>query len=291
MMGAPPAALGEPLTVGSTARWDGLTNRRCSSTSMGAVQHLVAKERSMGARRMGSAMGGLPLRLVCMCAMCLAVLGCITGTGAQKESTRNQRAAPEPASLGLECVQRVAENPEYEGIGSKLYFGADNQPPVGMLADKSHPTKEQIKLLYKVRDDVQRCRKILLEGPAKTQPVILTTLVNSFAESDKLWAEAAGGKLAWGTFNQRRKDLSAQAEANLKQADTQVASQVQNRNENQSQPDSEQRQRATAAIEQWAHQQQVLANQHQAIFAESQRITTISCNYYGNGNTVNCSLF
>jgi hypothetical protein len=225
------------------------------------------------------------------------VLGCITD--AQKENTRNQRAAPEPTSLGLDCVQRVAENPEYEGIRTKLYFGADNQPPVEMLADKSHPTKEQIKLLYRVRDDVQRCRKILLEGPAKTHPVILLTMVNSFAESDKLWVEAAGGKLAWGTFNQRRKDISAEAQANLKQADTQIASQIasqaQSRNENQSQQESEQReqrQRATAAIEQWSHQQQILANQQQAMFADSQpRITTISCSYFGNGNMATCSLF
>jgi len=207
------------------------------------------------------------------------------------------RAAPEPTSLGLDCVQRVAENPEYEGIRTKAYFGADNQPPLEMLADKSHPTKEQIKLLYGIRDDVQRCRKILLDGPAETHPVILSTLVNSFAESDKLWVDAAGGKLAWGTFNQRRKEMSAQAQANLKQADTQIASQIQSRNENrsqdnenQSQLDLEQRQRATAAMEQWAHQQQVLATQQQAVFAESQP-RTISCKYYGNGNMVTCSLF
>jgi hypothetical protein len=232
----------------------------------------------------------LPLRLVCICAICLTVLGCITG--GQKESTRTQRVAAEPTTLGLDCVQRVAENPEYEGIKNKIYFGADNQPPVEMLADKSHPTKEQIKLLFKIRDDVQRCRKILLEGPAKTRPVILLTLVNSFAESDKLWAEAAGGKLAWGGFNQRRKDISTQAEASLRQADTQIASQAPSRSEDQPQQDLEQRQRATAAVEQWAHQQQILANQQQAIFAGSQPpITTINCNYHGNGNTVNCSLF
>ena len=238
----------------------------------------------------------LPLRLVCICALCLTVVGCTSS--ASRQTARTQRAAPEPTTLGLDCVQRVAENPEYEGIRTKAYFGADNQPPLEMLADKSRPTKEQIKLLYRIRDDVQRCRKILLEGPAETHPVILSTLVNSFAESDKLWVDAADGKLAWGTFNQRRKDMSAQAQANLKQADTQIASQIQSRNENQSQPDLEQRQkldveqrqRATAAMEQWAHQQQVLANQQQAVSAESQP-RTISCKYYGNGNTLTCSLF
>ena len=174
---------------------------------------------------MGSAMCRSPLQVVCICAICLTVAGCITG--AQKESTRIQRAPAEPTTLGLDCVQRVAENPEYEGIKAKLYFGADNQPPLEMLADKSHPSKEHIKLLYEIRDNVQRCRKILLEGPAKTHPVILSALVNAFTESDKLWAEAAGGKLAWGTFNQRaagptvrgrRRDLSQRERPRLRQA-------------------------------------------------------------------------
>jgi len=231
-----------------------------------------------------------PFQVFCICAVCLTVLGCITG--AQKESTRIQRVAAEPTPLGLDCVQRVAENPEYDGIKTKLYFGANNQPPPEMLADKSHPTKEQIMLLYKVRDDIQRCRKILLEGSAKTHPLILLTLVNSFVESDKLWVEATGGKLAWGAFNQRRKDISTQAQANLAQADTQIASQAQSRNEDQPQLDTEQRQHAATAMEQWAHQQEVLANHQRAIFAESEaHITTISCRYYGNGNTASCSLF
>ncbi len=219
---------------------------------------------------------------ILLCTVYLTVLGCITG--AQKESARIQKVAAEP--------ERVAENPEYNGIKTKLYFGADNQPPIEMLTDKSHPTKEQIKLLYRVRNDIQRCRKILLEGPAKTNPFILLAFVNSFAESDKLWVEATGEKLAWGMFNQRRKDISTQTQVGLAQADMQIASQVRSQNESQSALDMEQRQRAAAAIEQWAHQQQMLANQEQAIFAESQpHTTTISCNYYGNGNTARCSLF
>ena len=231
-----------------------------------------------------------PFQIFCIGAVCLTVFGCITS--AQKESARLQRGGAEPTTLGLDCVQRVAENPEYDSVHAKLYFGADNQPPLEMLADRSHPTKEQIMLLYKVRDDIQRCRKILLEGSAKTHPLILLTLVNSFVESDKLWVEATGGKLAWGAFNQRRKDLSTQAQANLAQADTQIASQAQSRNENQSQLDTEQRQHVATAMEQWAHQQEVLANHQRAIFAESEtHITTISCRYYGNGNTASCSSF
>ena len=228
----------------------------------------------------------LPFQILCICAICLTVLGCVSG--AQKHSERMQKVAP--TTLGLDCVQRVAENPEYDGIKAKLYFGADNQPPSEMLTDRSHPTKEQIRLLYEIRDDIQKCRKLLLEGSAKSYPLILLTLVNSFVESDKLWVEATSGKLDWGTFNQRRKDISTQAQANLVQADTQIASQAQSRDENQAQLDAEQRQRAVAAMEQWARQQEVLANHQRAIFAHSEpRITTIRCKYYGN--TADCSSF
>jgi len=232
----------------------------------------------------------LPFQILCICATCLTVIGCTTGT--QKQSAQTQKVVSEPTTLGLNCVQRVAENPAYDGIKTKLYFGADNQPPSEMLTDRSHPTKQQIRLLYNVRDDIQKCRKVLLEGSAKSYPLILLTLVNSFVESDKLWVEATGGKLDWGTFNQRRKDISTQAQANLAQADAQIASRVESRNENQAQLDAEQRQRAVAAMQQWAHQQEVLTNHQRAIFADSDpRITIISCRYYGNGNTANCSLF
>lgn len=232
----------------------------------------------------------LPFQILCICAVCLTVLGC--STGAQNQSAQTQKVASAPTTLGLDCVQRVAENPEYDGIKTKLYFGADNQPPSEMLTDKSHPTKKQIRLLYDIRDDIQKCRKVLLEGSAKSYPLILLTLVNSFVESDKLWVEATGGKLDWGTFNQRRKDISTRAQANLVQADTQIASQVQSRNENQAQLDAEQRQRAVAAMEQWAHQQEMLANHQRAIVAQSEpRIMTIRCRYYGNGNTASCSSF
>ena len=120
-----------------------------------------------------------------------------------------------------------------------------------MLTDTSRPTKEEIRLLYKVYGDAQECRKILLDGVAKTHPFVLLTFVGSFAESDKLWAEATGGKLAWGTFNQRRKDISTQTQTNMVQANMQIASQLQN----QHQFEIDQRQRAAAAMEQWAYQQ------------------------------------
>jgi hypothetical protein len=126
----------------------------------------------------------------------------------------------------------------------------------------------------------------LLDGASKMHPLYLVTLVGSYAEADKVWSELANDKLSWGAFNQRRKEISTLLTTNMAQVNIQIGSQLQN----QYQYEMEQRQRAAAAMQQWAYQQQVLANQQQAILAASQpRMTTINCNYYGN--TASCNSF
>src|SRR5215468_1781643 len=57
----------------------------------------------------GGAMCRLPFQILCICATCLTVIGCATGT--QKQSAQTQKVASEPTTLGLNCVQRVSENP------------------------------------------------------------------------------------------------------------------------------------------------------------------------------------
>ena len=221
------------------------------------------------------------VRNLWICSAFFLVAGC---TGAQMESSRMQKVAAETYTTGRDCLQRIIDNPEYENIKTKTYLGFDNQFPLQMLTDTSRPTKEDIKLLYKIYGETQECRKMMLDGAAKTHPLVLLTLVETFSESDKLWAEATSGKLAWGIFNQRRKDISTQAQTNMVQANMQIASQLQN----QHQFEIEQRRRAAAAMQQWAYQQEALNNQRQLIDAMSRpRMTTINCNYYGNTATCN----
>src|SRR5690349_12104272 len=56
----------------------------------------------------------------------------------------------------------------------------------------------------------------LTERPSGT-PLAVAELVEQFSESDKLWAEVVSGKLSWGQFNQRRKDMISQSHKKMVQ--------------------------------------------------------------------------
>jgi hypothetical protein len=212
--------------------------------------------------------------------MAIPLVAC--GTGAQMESARMHEAAANMLTSSKPCFEAISQNPEYQPLSAKVNLGFDTTVPLRMLNDQSRPTKREIDLLYKVYDEVQQCRKIELEGVSKIHPLALSVYVETYAESDKLWAEATTGKLTWGQFNRGRQDIKVRAQQKTTQANAQVASQLQN----QHQFEIEQRQRAAAAFQQWAYQQQALAVQQQAINAAN-RPRTINCNYYGSTATCN----
>ena len=156
------------------------------------------------------------------------------------------------------------------------------QFPLQYLTDQSKPTKAQIAVLYELYGDIQRCRKIELEGVAKANPLVVTVLINEYSAADHIWTDAVTGKLTWGKFNELRKALLADFEANLTEAKAKINAELQNEH----QFEMEQRQRAVAAMQQWNYQQQQLHQNQQAINAAN-RSRTINCNYYGD--TMQCT--
>jgi hypothetical protein len=195
-----------------------------------------------------------------------------------------QATAAETDAFGRACIQKAADKPEYAPLKSKTVLSLDSQIPLQMLNDKTSPNKQEIALLYRVYGDLQDCRKIFLDGASKTHPLILLTLVEGYANSNKLWAQTTAGRLTWGQFNEGRKDNLTQNQQKMVQANMQISSQLQN----QHQSEMEQRQRAAAAFQQWAAQQQQMALQQQAIDAAN-RSRTINCTY--SGNTAQCDSF
>ena len=207
-----------------------------------------------------------------VCAIALSLAAC--STGAQREAARMQTVATEASSSGQECLQSIADNPEYAPIKAKTLLAPNTQYSLQMLNDQTSPTKPEISLLYRVYGNIQECRKILLDGASKTHPLILLTYVESFSDSDKIWAQATAGRLTWGQFNEARKNVMTQAQEKTIQANAQIGSQLQN----QHQGELEQRQRAAAAFQQWAYQQQQLSLQRQAI-AAANRPAVINCSF------------
>ena len=208
-------------------------------------------------------------------AIVLSVAGC--STAAQREATRIQSVEAEYKASGDACIQSISNNPDYASIKLKTPTDTPPQFLLQMLNDKTSPTKKEIALLYRVYSDIQECRKIYLDGAAKMHPLILTGLVEAYSANDKLWAQMTAGQLTWGQFNQGREDIYNQTREKQIQAVAQIGSQLQNQN----QAELDQRQRAAAAFQQWAYQQQQIAVQQQAI-AAANRPRMINCSYFGN---------
>ena len=193
------------------------------------------------------------------------------------EANRIRKVSTDTAASGRACIAQITEDPKYELLRTKLYLGTDNQYPLEMLTDRSFPTQAEIKQIYGLHNEVQQCRKLILEGAAKIHPLVLANMVEAYSESDKVTVEAVGGRLSWGEINQRKKDIATRAQTNMADADVQISSQLQN----QHQFELEQRQRAAAAFQQWNYQQQL-------IHAVNRPMTT-NCNYIGS--TVSCNSF
>jgi hypothetical protein len=141
-----------------------------------------------------------------------------------------------------------------------------------------------VALLYKLHGEKQTCRQITLDAAGRAHPLRMVVFVEQFAASDKLWADIATGKSTWAEFNQGLKEIGVAAQGKMAQADVQIVTGL----ANQHMGEIAQRQRAAAAFQQWAYQQQVLYQQQQAINAiNSPR--TINCNYFGN--TARCNSF
>jgi hypothetical protein len=220
--------------------------------------------------------------------MCLSAC-----TGAQMEAARIQKVSTSTVASSKECVDDVSSKPEYAGLLKKLYVSTDTNAsvPLPYLTNQSKPTKAEIADLYKFHGDIQECRKIALDGASAMHPLILAALVEYFSETDRLWADAASGKLTWGKFNEGRQIVLTQYRTKHTEARTRVAAQLQGEH----QFEVEQRQRAAAAMQQWAYQQQQLNQQQQMINAMDRPQTmihppqTINCNY--SGSTATCNSF
>jgi len=223
---------------------------------------------------------GQPHRIPLVLAICISAAGCFE-TGAQVDANcLTNEAQTTERTVGV-CNDAIANNETYAPIAAKTNVKAGPYS-LKMVTDATRPTKKEVELIYQVHTEMQECRKLLLGGAARYHPSVVTVLIDGFAESDALLAQLVTAKLTWGQFNQAMQDLDAKNKAKMTQANAQIASQM----ANQQQFELDQRQRASTAIQHWAYQQQVLANQQQAINSMNQS-RTINCNYVGD--TLQCN--
>jgi len=230
-----------------------------------------------------------------MCAILAVWLsGC--GTAVPVEPVQAQKVVvPAPASApqtaqvaaaGESCTAQPYSRRHYARLAKRMYLDPDlnRSMPVQYLTDESKPTRAEIADLYRLHAEVQACRKVLLDAASRVHPLILTALIESFAENDRIWAQAAAGKLTWGQFNEARERLALQATAKMTEVEGQIDSQVQT----PAQFEAQQRQRAAAAMEQWTSQQQQLYRRDRMADAARQP-RMINCDF--SGDAANCTSF
>ena len=220
--------------------------------------------------------------------------GC--GTAVPVEPVQAEKAvvpAPAPApqtaqmaAAGESCTGQPYSRRRYARLAKRMYLDPDlnRSMPVQYLTDDAKPTRAEIADLYRLHAEVQACRKVLLDAASKAHPLILTALIESFAENDRVWTQAAAGKLTWGQFNEARERLALQATAKMTEVEGQIDSQVHGR----ARFEAQQRQRAAAAMEQWTSQQQQLYRRDRMADAARQP-RMINCDF--SGDAANCTSF
>ena len=175
----------------------------------------------------------------------------------------------------MACRQRVASQPEYAHLKTKLYLGGDeithwNSRPI----PPARPSKRSAR--YPVPRRRPALRKECRRRAARAHPLLMLTLVETFQRGQAL----CRSRERWTYLGrirsrpERPRNPVATKRQPRGNPDSGAAT-------NQHAFEVQQRQHAAAAFQRWNHQQQVLANQRQAIDAMNAPRTT-NCQYIGN---------
>ena len=211
-------------------------------------------------------------------------------TGAQQQATRWQEATSAAVADNQACYTTIFQKPDYAHLSTKALLNPNSDQMLRMLTDNSRPTKQEIADLYKLHADVQKCRKVAIEGAAKIHPAYVTVFAAAFTNNDKRYVELVSGRMTWGKFNTESKTASEQIRQQFAAVDMQIKSELQNEH----QFELAQRQRAAASLQQWAYQQQVLENQRIAASGQAHAAAMasrpVTCNFNQMGpNTMTCN--
>ena len=196
-------------------------------------------------------------------------------TAAQMETLRVRSVAIESLVEANACAATIASKPRYADLATKTHL-ISGDIPAHKLADARVLTREDSRALLWYFSELQECRRVLLEGAVRMHPLIVTIFIEWFAASDRIYAEAIFGRLAWGQFNQALQELGAQTQARFRQGEALVAANVDN-----PQFDNEQRLIAIQAFERWVSTQYVLVSRRRAIAPQDGGLRSIRCNYVG----------
>jgi hypothetical protein len=211
----------------------------------------------------------------------LALAGCAPQADREKSSTV---AAGEQVGPGLRaCLERSAGLPSYRALKDKLPPDDDSAPSMDLQTNTGKPTPEEIQLLLEYHQDgLTPCRKLALLDLGRSDPLLAAPLAEGYADADASYVRLVQGQITWGGYATAANVRHLMVSRKLAFAHTQIDRKVE-ASQNQ---ETQRRQVATAAMGQWAYQQQVLNRQRQMIDPKSRPVTT-NCSY--NGPSLDCT--
>ena len=199
-------------------------------------------------------------------------------TAAQRERTRMEGAVDQGGKEIDACTARVAVSAPYQALKEKLPDPVTWSPAsLAQQANTAKPTPREIEYLFALHQDgIVPCRKAVLETTGRVHPSLVTALAESYVRTDAMYLRLVKGEISWGDFAQFRNQDRQNTTTKL----SVVAAQIEGRLDQSNAAELAQRRAATAALQQWIYQQQLLNQQQQVLQRMSQPRMT-NCSYVG----------
>lgn len=219
----------------------------------------------------------------------LSIGGCANQARLQQQqqlAERQRQAQMAMQAVVDDCMAKKRSEPGLQAmLGSKVPLGDIREMTLAMMASTEKPTEEERKMIFRSLEITMGCQKNMLDVTRQyyAAPAV-TTLEAAFNHALGLGLEAYHGRLTYGEWNRKVKELYT----NYMQAMAQIEAELRNQNAE-----------AAARAQQLANQQQQLFlnylntyntymyQQQQLLQSQTPRPGIISCRQMGAFTTCN----
>ncbi len=202
----------------------------------------------------------------------LLVSGC--ATQAQIQAQTMAENAQSAGAAGEACVRNVQASPAFAPLLQR-FPSKPSDTTIEQLANTNKATEGEIKAIFLVHPEFQKCRQALMSQAALTHPGIPPILAAAYAKRDADLVELVQKKITWGEWTVRLKTSDAELGVELAAENQRINAGLQQSHE----AELQRRQAAANALAAYARQQQIIDNMNRPI--------TTNCSALGN--TVNCT--
>jgi len=112
----------------------------------------------------------------------------------------------------ISCISATHLEPQFASI-TKHFPMWVNQMTIAQLADRSSPTKHDSALISTYDEKMKACDAPYFSLVQQAFPTLASVYVSERLQEDDAWVNLVQGKINWGEFNKRLKDIYADGDA------------------------------------------------------------------------------